>query len=60
MNDMIDNRKMTKPVRGFLTLVLQGCVKTPKAQSIISILVCYLLKKSPEHCSCRNKSSSIY
>lgn len=34
MNYMIDNRKMTERVSGFLALVLQGCVKTLKAQSI--------------------------
>lgn len=34
MNYMIDNRKMTERVSEFLALVLQGCVKTLKAQSI--------------------------
>lgn len=51
---------MTEAVREFLALVLQGYVKTPKAQSIINIPGFYLLKKSTEHCSYRTKSSSIY
>lgn len=60
MNDKIDNRKMAEIVRDFLALVLQGCVKTLKAQSIINILIFYLLKKSTKRCSCRNKRSSTY
>lgn len=40
------NRKMAGAARGFLALVLQGCVKTLKAQSIINILFFYLVKQS--------------
>lgn len=45
MNDKTQ-QKNGRSSRGFLALVLQGCVKTLKAQSIINILFFYLVKQS--------------